>query len=204
MYINPAVVDKRTVNTIKRLMEEVTGRFFKAAVVGMIELPLGRIDLIIVLDFEWGIGDALITSIMKECAEFARTVPCELDPDHVDECNSKAIIQSHRSARRASTWTHRRNETEKYGTNLASCYMYHFLKVLRRRLSLLSFNGDINLFFKCIGCKAATYTESLVQCLSHLDTFTKYINIEAMLDKNIWIDLAMTVSASGSNEGQVY
>lgn len=203
MCVNPTFVDKRTVNTLKRLIEDISGRFVKAAIIGTIELPLGKIDLIIVLDFEWEIGDAMITSILKKCAEFARKLPCEQDLEHEDNCDSKAILQSHRSTRRASTWTHRRNETEKYGISLAKCYMYHFVKILRRRLSSLNFTGSINCFFKCIGCKAATYSESLPRCLSYLETFSNSINLEAVNDRNIWIDLAMTVSAEGSNEGPV-
>lgn len=194
----PSFVDKRTMKTIKRLMDIAPNRLSMAAIVGSITISLGKIDLIAVMDFHRSVDGNILSTMLKECADYARDLPCTSETEHYATCISKTTRDSFLSSRRASPATLRKNETEMYGFEVAKCYFYHFEKALRTKLEFLDFDGSISIFFKSVGTKAATYSASLSGCMLHLEAFRKAVDYTKMDDKNFFIDFAITASAVSS------
>lgn len=203
-WINPTIVDKRTLKNIKKFSPAAPNNSLRCIKIGFLELSLGSIDLIVVIDTNISISDMNLTTIAKECAEHARTLPCRNDDNHIRNCQSLPLINSHRSTTRASTTSFHKNESEQYSTKTAVCYIHHFIKMYNEKLSEMRNRGTIGItmFFKCVGSKSTTFTDKLSDCGEYLKTFEMAIDFTMLDCSKIWLDFSITASAE-SNDGPV-
>lgn len=195
----PKIVDLRTKKNIIKLwlIPEVTNMI--ALKIGQIEISLGKIDLIVCINTNATIDDSRIILIAEECANYARTLPCSADPLHLQNCASRAVRGSHRSTTRATTKYNEKNEMESYNALNAQCFVNHFMKALEPQLLRRGHRGSIKFFFKCIGSKSTTFTESIDDCLDSLKNFGAAINFNELDTENVWIDYCVTSSAECDN-----
>ena len=205
ILVTPSIVDKRTSKSVLKIMQPDSDneKTLLSVKVGSIEFPLGIIDLLVVLNSLRKISDKQLSALFKECAEYARTLPCEYDIDHFTECQSKGTRDSHRSTARASTVNHRKNESEPYTRTLAICYFHHFKKLLDSKLLLMNIQSSVDIFFKCIGSKSTTFSENIGHCLESLNYFSSALDFKAIDERTAWIDYCITTSASSSGDEPV-
>ena len=196
----PAVVDARTSKNIVKLAPPRDGYSFTNIKFGVIELPLGSIDLIIVVDSNRIINAKKMISIAEQSAEIARSLPCTSDLIHINSCQSRALQRSHRGNMPASIASRTKKEFEKYSSLVANCYVHHFIASLNNCLQNIRIHADLKIFFKCVGSKSTTFSEKPENCLDVLRIFEEAIEFSKIKTENIWIDYCITASAECSTE----
>ena len=196
----PGIVDARTSKNIVKLAPPRDGYSFTNIKFGVIELPLGTIDLIVVVDSNRTINAKKMISIAEQSAELARSLPCTSDGIHIQSCQSRALQRSHRGNMPASIASRTKKEYEKYSSLVANCYVHHFITSLNNCLQNIRIHADLKIFFKCVGSKSSTFSEKAENCLDVLRTFEEAIEFSKIKTENIWVDYCITASAECSTE----
>lgn len=192
--VKPAILDESSKKNAQRFFEiedNCYEMFFK---IGIIELPFGKIDLIIVTQTGNEVSELEMQLISKRCADYARSLPCENNPRHSSSCTSASTIDSHTATRRAITETIGNDELETYTTELAKCYLNHFMVMLDDCLRRFGPNGPLNVFFKCIGSKSSTFTDCMHRCLENLNKFKHAFNFSELDANKVWVDHCITTT----------
>ena len=193
--IFPALLDNASRKKAQRFFCEDDDTVRSFVKIGVIKVPIGHIDLILVIESLHLLEDRIVKSIAEECASFARELPCAVNPVHFQRCNSEFSLGSHRSTRRALASTFKKNECESYSRTMSTCYMYHFKCKLDMLLSRFGVRGSISIFFKCIGTKSSTFTDNLNDCLINLAQFDEAIKFEELDTNKVWVDHCITTTA---------
>ena len=200
--IYPSLVDPRTRKNIEKFVSPVNGNFHFCIKIGVIDNPFGSIDIIVLIDSSLFITNDKLKLIAEECSSFSRSLPCTSDESHYSTCRSIGVRTSHRATMRASTSSHGRQECENYTPNLATCYVYHFRQILYQKLETQRRRVNFKIFFKCVGSKSRTFTESLKDCIEPLRSFESAIDFKLIDTRNIWVDYCIT-SSPESSQGPV-
>lgn len=197
----PTMVDKRTSTTISQLHPPNDGIRYKSLKFGQIELPIGIIDLIIIIKSQRSINEKALTAIVESSAKKARSLPCYDDPEHnrSDDCTSQKVQNSHRENIPASIASRNRRELEKYSSQVANCYVYHFLKSLKYSLRTDT-SVDFDVFFKCVGSKSFTFSENAKDCVANMKVFEEAVDFTKIDPNKIWIDYCITTSAESDTD----
>ena len=129
----------------------------------------------------------------------ANPLPCHEDTEHNNSCPSTLIIEGHRSALRASTTSHNKDEFELYGETVSCCYVHHFKKNLDLELSRLNVRMDAKIFFKNIASKSGTRSNLLERCLAHVKTFNLAFKLNLIDNDKVFIDFCISVTSYSDN-----
>lgn len=197
--VSPSVSDQRTLKNITKLLSPNEGTFLNAVSFGKIELPVGALDLIVVISSSRKINDNLLTGLVRNCSQFARSLQCERNAVHYRNCPSIPIIDGHQSTMRASTSSHQRDEMETYNESVASCYVYHFKEMLYFELDKFNVRFDAKIFFKNISSKSATRSSILKDCLESLNIFKLAFKLNMLDYEKVFVDFCVASTAFSNN-----
>jgi len=191
----PALVDPRTSKNIAKLYPAIASRHYQNVKIGVIELPFGTIDLIVIIESNSNMTEKNVTTAAETSASFARSLPCANDTDHFRSCRSLAVRNSHRGNMPASIASRTKKEYENYSPLIAGCYMHHFVSSMNNCLNLSRRNMTMNIFFKCVGSKSFTFSDNPNSCLDDLRKFEAAIDFSQIDNKKVWVDYCITTSA---------
>lgn len=197
--ITPSVSDPRTLKNIQKLLSTSEETFTNAVSFGKVELPVGALDLIVVLTSSRKLADNLVSGLTRTCAQFARSLQCERDAGHYANCPSVLLRDGHQSTMRASTSSHQRDEMETYNEAVASCYIHHFKEMLFIELEKLNVRSDAKVFFKNVSSKSATRSSTVKNCLESVDIFKLAFKLNKLDYEKVFVDFCVASTAFSNN-----
>jgi len=195
VLVFPALVDPRTSKNIAKLYPANVSRHYQNIKIGVIELPFGTIDLIVIIESTSNIIEKNVKTAALTSASFARSLPCANDTEHFQSCRSLAVRNSHRGNMPASIASRNKKEYENYSPLIAGCYLHHFVSSMNKCLNLSRRNISMKIFFKCVGSKSFTFSENSISCLDALRQFEAAIDFSQIDNSKVWVDYCITTSA---------
>ena len=195
LNVFPTQADPRSVKNIRGMLGRIEQTPLYCYNFGKIDLPFGVIDLIFLVSSIRNISITFVNEAISRSSIYARSLPCSSDAIHSVMCGSESVRDAHRSTMRATTRTHFKTELEDYSKEVATCYLYHFKKKLLEELALVNFSGDIKIFFKSIGSKAALRKSSVYDMIQNINLFGAAIKFESLDLSNTFVDFCIAGTA---------